>query len=198
MKAPVVQRLCTVDLPTTPARTPKRNGREGGNSGSNSDDNVEYHEAVANEDDYGENDDDYDNNNNTNNRKKEKNGSVVIMSPDAPNGRRKKSLLDNRRSAGGENALLKSPSRGAGNREQHQLENGRDSRTMMAKTPWKHKTIPSDLDETMDGDEEDGNDDDPNALAIVADGDATTIGWMRLTATNLRIPPARFRHTRPI
>ena len=39
---------------------------------------------------------------------------------------------------------------------------------MMAKTPWKHKTIPSDLDETMDGDEEDGNDDDPNALAIVA------------------------------
>ena len=171
MKAPAVQRLCTVNLPTTPARTPKRNGREGGNSGSNSDDNVEYHEAVANEDDDGENDDDYDNNNNTNNRKKEKNGSVVIMSPDAPNGRRKKSLLDNRRSAGGENALLKSPSRGAGNREQHQLENGRDSRTMMAKTPWKHKTIPSDLDETMDGDEEDGNDDDPNALAIVADGD---------------------------
>lgn len=169
MKAPGVQRLCTVDLPSTPARTPKRNEREDGNSGGSSsdedDDNVEYHEVD------GVNGEDDDENDDENTRKKKK-GSVIILSPDTPNGRRKKSLLDNRRSAGCESALLKSPPRG-GNREQ--IENGgRDSRTMMAKTPWKHRTMPSDLDETMDDDEneEDANDDDdPNALAIVPNGE---------------------------
>jgi hypothetical protein len=43
---------------------------------------------------------------------------------------------------------------------------------MMAKTPWKHRTMPSDLDETMDVDENEdyaNDDDDPNALAIVPD-----------------------------
>ena len=167
MKAPGVQRLCTVDLPTTPARTPKRNEREGGANESSSEEDVEYHEAVGAN---GENDDE---SNEDDDKKKKKKGSVVILSPDTPNGRKKKALLDNRRSAGGENTLLKTPPRG-GNREQ--LESGgRDSRAMMAKTPWKHRTMPSDLDETMDVDEneDDANDDDdPNALAIVPDVEA--------------------------
>ena len=128
---------------TDAARTPKRNEREDGNSGGSSsdedDDNVEYHEVDgANGEDDDENDDE-------NTRKKKK--GLNITSPDTPNGRRKKSL---RQSPIGwrRKALLKIAS---SRREQRTTENGgRDSRTMMAKTPWKHRTMPSDLDETMD------------------------------------------------
>ena len=98
MRAPGVQRLCTVDLPTTPARTPKRNEREDGNSGGSSsdedDDNVEYHEVDgANGEDDDENDDE--------NTRKKKKWFCDYFEPGCAKWKAKKSLLDNRRSAGG-------------------------------------------------------------------------------------------------